>query len=74
MALIARLKVTLSDIEPQGLRRFDLSLKITLNRLHDVISRHGMVGEPTSRAQDVKDRHAFSKRSNASVRSSVDVA
>ncbi len=37
MALISRLKVTLSDIEPQGLRRFDLSLKFTLNRLHDVI-------------------------------------
>lgn len=37
VTLIARLKVTLSDIEPQGLRRLDLSLKITPNRLHGVI-------------------------------------
>ena len=31
------LKVTLSDVEPQVLRRFDVPLKIKLNRLHDVI-------------------------------------
>lgn len=37
MTLIARLKVTLSDVEPQVLRRFDVPLKIKLNRLHDVI-------------------------------------
>ena len=37
MTLVARLKVTLSDVEPQVLRRFDVPLKIKLNRLHDVI-------------------------------------
>jgi len=37
MTLIARLKVTLSDAEPLVLRRFDVPLKIRLNRLHDVI-------------------------------------
>ena len=37
MTLVARLKVTLSDVEPQVLRRFDVALKIKLNRLHDVI-------------------------------------
>lgn len=37
MTLIARLKLTLSDVEPQVLRRFDVPLKIKLNRLHDVI-------------------------------------
>jgi hypothetical protein len=37
MTLVARLKVTLSDVEPQVLRRFDVPLKIKLSRLHDVI-------------------------------------
>ena len=37
MTLVARIKVTLSDVEPQVLRRFDVPLKIKLNRLHDVI-------------------------------------
>ncbi len=37
MTLVARLKVTLSDVEPQVLRRLDVPLKIKLNRLHDVI-------------------------------------
>jgi hypothetical protein len=37
MMLIARLKLTLSDVEPQVLRRFDVPLKIKLNCLHDVI-------------------------------------
>jgi hypothetical protein len=37
MTLVARLKVTLSDVEPQVLRRFDVPLKIKLNRLHNVI-------------------------------------
>lgn len=37
MALVARLKVTLSDVKPQVLRRFDVPLKIKLSRLHDVI-------------------------------------
>lgn len=37
MALVARLKVTLSDVEPQVLRRFDVPLKIKLHRLHEVI-------------------------------------
>ncbi len=37
MTLVARLKVTLSDVEPQVLRRFDVPLKIKLNRLHEVI-------------------------------------
>ena len=37
MTLVARLKATLSDVEPQVLRRFDVPLKIKLNRLHDVI-------------------------------------
>lgn len=37
MTLVARLKVTLSDVEPEVLRRFDVPLKIKLNRLHDVI-------------------------------------
>ena len=37
MTLVARLKVTLSGVEPQVLRRFDVQLKIKLNRLHDVI-------------------------------------
>jgi len=37
MTLVARLKVTLSDVEPQVLRRFDVTLKIKLSRLHDVI-------------------------------------
>ena len=37
MTLVARLKVTLSDVEPQVLRRFDVPLKIKLHRLHDVI-------------------------------------
>lgn len=37
MTLVARLKVTLSDIEPEVLRRFDVPLKIRLNRLHEVI-------------------------------------
>lgn len=35
--LVARLKVTLSDVEPQVLRRFDGPLKIRLSRLHKVI-------------------------------------
>jgi hypothetical protein len=29
--------VALSDVEPQVLRRFDVPLRIKLNRLHDVI-------------------------------------
>ena len=37
MTLVARLKVTLSDVEPQVLRRCDVPLKNKLNRLHDVI-------------------------------------
>jgi len=37
MTLVARLKVTLSDVEPEVLRRFDVPLKIKLHRLHDVI-------------------------------------
>jgi hypothetical protein len=37
MTLVARLKVTLSDVEPEVLRRFDVPLKIKLNRLHEVI-------------------------------------
>ena len=37
MTLVARLKVTLSDVEPQVIRRFDVPLKIKLNRLHEVI-------------------------------------
>lgn len=37
MTLIARLKVTLSDVEPQALRCFDVPLKIKRNRLHEVI-------------------------------------
>ena len=37
MTLVARLKITLSDVEPQVLRRFDVPLKIRLNRLHEVI-------------------------------------
>jgi len=37
MTLVARLKVTLSDVEPQVLRRFDVPLKIRLSRLHEVI-------------------------------------
>jgi hypothetical protein len=37
MMLIARLKLTLSDVEPQVLRRFDVPLKIKPNCLHDVI-------------------------------------
>tara|TARA_R100001369_G_scaffold51218_1_gene78035 strand:+ start:3286 stop:3513 length:228 start_codon:yes stop_codon:yes gene_type:complete len=37
VTLVARLKFTLSDVEPQVLRRFDVPLKIKLNRLHDVI-------------------------------------
>lgn len=37
MTLVARLKVTLSDVEPEVLRRFDVPLKIRLNRLHEVI-------------------------------------
>ncbi|RJE78506.1 plasmid pRiA4b ORF-3 family protein [Paracoccus sp. JM45] len=37
MTLVARLKVTLFDVEPQVLRRFDVPLKIQLNRLYDVI-------------------------------------
>lgn len=37
MTLVARLKVTLSDVEPEVLRRFDVPLKIKLSRLHDVI-------------------------------------
>lgn len=36
-ALVARLKVTLSDVKPQVNRRFDVPLKIKLSRLHDVI-------------------------------------
>lgn len=35
--LIARLKVTLSDVEPEVLRRFDVPLTIKLSRLHKVI-------------------------------------
>lgn len=35
MTLVARLKVTLSDVEPEVLRRFNVPLKIRLNRLHD---------------------------------------
>ena len=46
MTLVARLKVTLSDVEPQVLRRFDVPLKIKLNRLHDVI--HAAMGGPTT--------------------------
>lgn len=37
MTLVARFKVTLSDVEPEVLRRFDVPLKIKLSRLHDVI-------------------------------------
>ena len=37
MTLVARLKVTLSDVEPEVLRRFDVPLTIKLNRLHEVI-------------------------------------
>jgi len=37
MTLVARLKVTLPDVEPQVLRRFGVPLKIKLNRLHEVI-------------------------------------
>jgi hypothetical protein len=37
ITLVARLKVTLSDVEPQVLRRFDVLPKIKLNRLQDVI-------------------------------------
>ena len=37
MTLVARLKVTLSDVEPEVLRRFDVPLKIRLDRLHEVI-------------------------------------
>ena len=37
MTLVARLKVTLYDVEPQVLRRFDVPLKIRLSRLHEVI-------------------------------------
>jgi hypothetical protein len=37
MIPVARLKITLSDVAPQVLRRFDVPLKIKLNRLHDVI-------------------------------------
>ena len=37
MALVARLKVTLSDVEAEVLRRFDLPLTTKLNRLHEVI-------------------------------------
>lgn len=37
MTLVARLKVTLSDVEPEVLRRFDVPIKIKLNRLHEVI-------------------------------------
>lgn len=37
MTLVARLKVTLSDVELQVLRRFDVPLKFKLNRLHEVI-------------------------------------
>ena len=37
MTLVARLKVTLSDVEPEVLRRFDVPLKIRLSRLHEVI-------------------------------------
>jgi len=37
MTLVARLKVTLSDVEPQVLRRFDVPLKIKLSCLQEVI-------------------------------------
>jgi hypothetical protein len=37
MTLVARIKVTLSDVEPHVLRRFDVPLKIKLSRLHEVI-------------------------------------
>jgi hypothetical protein len=37
MTPVARLRVTLSDVEPEVLRRFDVPLKIRLNRLHEVI-------------------------------------
>lgn len=37
MTLVARLKVTLPDVEPEVLRRFDVPLKIRLSRLHEVI-------------------------------------
>lgn len=37
MTLVARLKVTLSDVEPEVLRRFDVPLTIKLSRLHEVI-------------------------------------
>lgn len=37
MTLVALLKVTLSDVEPQVLRHFDVPLKLKLSRLHDVI-------------------------------------
>ena len=37
MTQVARLKVTLSDVEPEVLRRFDVPLRIKLNRLHEVM-------------------------------------
>ncbi len=37
MAQVARLKVTLSDVDPQVLWRFDVPLKVKLNRLHGVM-------------------------------------
>ena len=34
---VARLQLTLSDVAPRALRRVDVSRKIKLTRLHDVI-------------------------------------
>jgi hypothetical protein len=37
VSMIARLKITLEDVEPQVMRRIDVPLKIKLDRLHLVV-------------------------------------
>jgi hypothetical protein len=37
MTLVARLKITLKDVEPQVMRQIEVPLKIRLDRLHQVI-------------------------------------